>query len=148
MSSYRQILYHLIFRTRAGQRTLSVEDNSELYAYIGGIIKNKKCHLYRINGMPDHIHILSDLHPNIALADLMRDIKTSTSFWLKGNSMYPKFNGWASGYAALTYSMKEKDRLIEYIKNQQVHHRRVAFEKEYRKFIIEAGIQIDERFFP
>ena len=74
MSSYRQILYHIIFRTKEGRLTLSSEHQKELFAYIMGIIKNKNCFLYRINGMKDHLHLLSDLHPTVALADYVRDI--------------------------------------------------------------------------
>jgi len=94
MSSYRQILYHIIFRTREGRLTLSSEHQKELFAYIMGIIKNKNCFLYRINGMKDHLHLLSDLHPTVALADYVRDIKTSSSIWLKQNERFPQFNRW------------------------------------------------------
>ena len=69
MSSYRQILYHLVFRTKDSRKTLVQEHSRELYAYILGFIQNKNCFLYRINGMEEHIHILCDLHPKIALAD-------------------------------------------------------------------------------
>ena len=61
MSSYRQIIYHIVFRTKNGESTISNEYKKELYAYIYGIIKNKNCFLYRINGVENHIHILSDL---------------------------------------------------------------------------------------
>jgi len=104
MSSYRQILYHLVFRTKDSEKTLAQEHSKELYAYLTGIIKNKNCFLYRINGMEEHLHILCDLHPSIALADFMRDIKTSSSLWLKQTGKFSKFNGWADGYAALTYA--------------------------------------------
>jgi putative transposase len=77
MSSYRQILYHLVFRTKDSRKTLVQAHSRELYAYIMGIIRNKNCFLYRINGMENHLHILCDLHPTIALADYVRDIKTS-----------------------------------------------------------------------
>jgi len=148
MSSYRQIIYHIIFRTKGSKKTLSLEYNKELYAYITGIIKNKNCFLYRINGIEDHIHLLSDLHPNIALADFMRDIKTSSSLWLKQNINFPYFNGWAVGYAALTYSYKDKEKIISYIKNQQAHHQSVSFEEEYRLLLVEHGMEYDERYFP
>ncbi len=148
MSSYRQILYHLIFRTKNGGKTLSLKYNSELFAYISGIIKNKNCHLYRINGMEEHIHMLSDLHPSICLAEYMRDIKTSTSLWLKQRHSFPMFEGWASGYAALTYSYKEKDTLIDYIKKQPLHHRKFSPLEELRELLKEAGIPIDDRYFP
>ena len=67
MSAYRQILYHIVFRTKGSEKTINQDHREDLYKYIWGIVKNKKCVLYRINGIEDHIHILSDLHPSIAL---------------------------------------------------------------------------------
>jgi REP element-mobilizing transposase RayT len=113
-----------------------------------GIIKNKKCLLYQINGIEDHIHFLSDLHPSIALADFMRDIKAASSIWLKQNKNFPHFEGWVEGYAAFTYAWRDKDLIINYIKNQQEHHKLIKFEDEYRNLLLEHGISIDERFFP
>jgi putative transposase len=148
MSSYRQVLYHIIFRTKDGKATLPLEHAKELYAYMLGIIKNKNCFLYRINGMEDHIHMLSDLHPNIALADYMRDIKTASSLWLKQHEKFRTFEGWADGYAALTYTWRDKDMIVNYIKNQQEHHKKETFEDEYKRLLEEHGINIDYKYFP
>jgi len=148
MSSYRQILYHLIFRTKDSRKTLVQEHSVELYAYIMGIIKNKNCFLYRMNGMEDHLHILCDLHPTIALADYMRDLKTSSSIWLKQTGKFPDFEGWADGYAALTYSWRDKEMIVNYIKNQQEHHKKEIFEDELRRLLKEHGIEFDEKHFP
>jgi len=148
MSSYRQILYHIIFRTKNSNNTLPLNHSETLFAYIIGIIKKKRCHLYRINGLENHIHILSDLHPSIALADYMRDIKMSSSVWLKKQKEFKLFDGWASGYASLTYSYQEKEALINYIKNQQIHHSKISFEEELRNLLESQGIHIDDSFFP
>ncbi len=148
MSSYRQILYHLIFRTKNSRKTINQEHAKELYAYIMGFIKNKDCFLYRINGMEDHLHILCDLYPKIALADYMRDLKTSSSVWLKQTGKFSAFEGWADGYAALTYSWEDKGLIINYIKNQQEHHKKESFEDELKRLLREHGIDVDERFFP
>ena len=134
MSSYRQILYHLVFRTKDSQKTLIQEHSRELYAYLMGFIRNKNCFLYRISGMEDHLHILCDLHPTIALADYMRDIKTSSSIWLKQSGKFFDFKGWADGYAALTYGWKDKEKISNYIKNQQEHFKHVSFQDELRRF--------------
>ncbi|MBS2212486.1 IS200/IS605 family transposase [Carboxylicivirga mesophila] len=147
MSSYRQILYQIVFCTKHRQKTLNPEHNEELFKYIWGIIKNRNCHLYRINGMEEHVHILSDTHPSIALADFVRDIKTATSIWLKESGFCPDFIGWADGYAAFTYSYWDKDMLINYIINQQQHHQKESFEDEYRRLLNEHGVTIDERYF-
>lgn len=103
--------------------------------------------LYRINGMEDHLHILTEISPSIALSDFVRDIKTSTSVWLKGQEHFTYFRGWADGYCALTYSFKEKDVIINYIKEQEEHHKAYSFKEEYRQLLKENHIEIDERFF-
>jgi putative transposase len=148
MSSYRQHLYHIVTRTKNSKSVLKIENTSQLYAYIGGIIKNKNSHLYRINGIENHIHILTDIHPSIAPAIFVKDIKTSSSKWIKESGLFPHFEGWSDGYASLTCSYRDIDILIEYIKNQQKHHVTESFENEYRRLIEEAGIQIDETYFP
>jgi REP element-mobilizing transposase RayT len=148
MSSYRQILYHIIFRTKDGKSSLKQDDIKKLYAYIWGIVKNKKCLLYRINGIENHIHMLTDLNPNVSLVAFIRDIKTASSVWLKQNHNFPEFEGWAEGYAALTYAWRDKEMIINYIKNQQEHHKKISFEEEYQKLLMEQGIKIDKRFFP
>ncbi len=148
MSSYRQILYHIIFRTKDSKTTLPLSHSDDLYKYIWGIVKQKDGHLYRINGMENHIHLLSDLHPSIALADFVRDIKVASSLWLKNNPGFPDFKGWTDGYAALTYSYRDKDMIINYIKNQREHHKAFSFEEEYWKLLEEFEIKIDERYFP
>ena len=147
MSSYRQVIYQIIFRAKHSQKTLNPKHTEILFKYIWGIVKNKNCHLYRINGMEEHIHILTDLHPSIALADFIRDIKTASSIMLKDSYHFPKFTGWADGYAAFTYSYREKERLINYIKNQQEHHKKETFETEYRRLLQDHNINVDERYF-
>ena len=80
-TSYRQIFYHIVFRTEDSARTLPLEHSEELYKYIWGIVKNQKTHLYRINGMEEHVHMLTDLHPTVALSDFIKDIKVASSMW-------------------------------------------------------------------
>jgi putative transposase len=148
MSSYRQLLYHLVFRTKDSQPTIKQDHVDQLYAYISGIIKNKNSHLYRINGIENHLHILTDVHPSIALADFMREIKVSSSLWMKSGNLFPVFIGWSDGYGSFTCSYMEMDRLIEYIKNQQEHHRKKTYEDELKILLQEAGVLIDEKYFP
>ena len=148
MSSYRQHLYHIVFRTKYSLPSIKQEYVNDLYSYITGIIKNKKCHLYRINGVENHLHILTDINPSLAPIDFIRDVKVSSSLWMKASCLFTAFNGWAVGYGSFTCSFKDLDRLIEYIKNQQEHHRKISFEQEYRNLLMEYGIIPDEKFFP
>jgi len=141
-------MYHLVFRTKDSLPTIKQNHTDQLQSYISGIIKYKNCRQYRINGTENHIHILTDLHPSLALADFVREIKVSSSIWMKSSGYFPEFNGWADWYGAFTCSYMDIGRLIDYIKNQHEHHRKKSFEEEYRNLILESGIKIDERFFP
>jgi putative transposase len=148
MSSYRQHLYHVVIRTKNRLFTINQDHAGELYSYITGILRNKKCHLYRINGVENHIHLLTDMHPSLAPADIIRDIKASSSLWMKKFKLFPDFKGWSDGYGSFTCSYADINRLIEYIQSQQIHHKKVTFEEEYRRILLEEGIVPDERFFP
>ena len=147
MSAYRQILYHIVFRTKYSEKTIDNKHQKELYKYIWGIIKNKKCVLFQINSMEEHVHILSDLHPSIALADYIKDLKVSSSKWMKESGIFPNFRGWGIKYCAFTYSLKERETIINYIKNQQEHHKKESFKEEIRRIFEENGIEKDEKWF-
>ena len=121
--SHRQIFYQIVFGTKNREASIADAHSEELYKYIWGTLKNKNCKLYRINGMEDHIHIFSDLHPSVSLADYIKDIKISSNLWMKGSGKFPKFKGWQDSYGAFTYSIKEKDTIINYVKNQKEHHK-------------------------
>ncbi|MBS1643840.1 MAG: transposase [Bacteroidetes bacterium] len=146
--SYIQSLHHIIIRTKYSDDVLPNEYSEELYRYIWGYIKNKKSFLYRINGMPNHVHILVGIHSTIALADFVKELKTSTNSWIKTNKdKFPDFISWGEKYGAFTIRYQEKDIVIAYIKNQREHHKNETFKDEYRRLIADNGIDIDEQYF-
>ena len=146
MGNYRQIFYQIIFGTKHRQPTVDETNCRELYQYISGVIKHKNCKLYRINGMEDHIHIFSDLHPTVSLSDYIKDIKVASNIWMKASGKFPKFEAWQEGYGAFTYSIREKDMIINYIKNQKEHHKAETFYDEFKRLLIENGIEFDEQY--
>ena len=146
MSTYTQILYQIIFSTKERKRILLEDKKEQLYKYIWGILKKKNCHLYRINGVEDHIHIFTHLHPSIALADLIKDIKLASSDMIKKEKIFPGFFKWQIGYGAFTYSIHEKDNIIEYVKNQVEHHKTETFIEEYKRLLKEFEIEFDEKY--
>ena len=145
MATYTQILYHIVFSTKNRINCLKSEKCDDLYRYIWGIIKNKNCYLYRINGAENHIHILTSLHPTISLSEFVKDIKVASTIWIKDNKTFQYFDGWQNGYAAFTYSIKEKQNVINYIKNQQKHHKKKTFKEELKELLMEMGIKYEEK---
>jgi len=101
-----------------------------------------------VNGVGNHLHILTDVHPSISLSDFVKEIKVSTSVWIKEKKIFPAFSSWAEGYGSFTCSYMDMGRLSDYVRNQEEHHKKRTFEDEYRILIREAGLNIEERFFP
>ncbi len=146
MSTYTQIYYHIVFSTKERAPVLIPSCRESLFRYAWGIIQRRDSRLYRINGTSDHLHMLTSLHPSVSLANLVKEIKGGLSYWIKSNKFCPGFTNWQTGYGAFTHSGLDKERLIEYIRNQEQHHRRVSFADELRALLIEAGVEFDERY--
>ena len=146
MSTYTQLLYHIIFSTKNREPTMVPLQKIRLFSYIHKLLSNKKCHLYRINGVEDHLHILSHIHPTISIAHLVKDIKLASHDFIAKEAIFPKFKGWQNGYGAFSVSFKEKNRLIEYIKNQEEHHQSFSFLKEYKSVLTENNIEFDPKY--
>ncbi|KGI60755.1 IS200/IS605 family transposase [Prevotella sp. S7 MS 2] len=146
--SYTKLLYHIVFSTKFRQCTIVEMHERELYAYLLGIVNQMDGHLYRVGGMPDHLHIVTSIPSKISLADFVRRIKQGTSNWLHTNPNFPMWNGWAEGYGAFTYAYGDLLQVVNYVKNQKMHHATVSFVDEYRKLLVEFGVEIDERFMP
>ena len=146
MATYTQILYHIVFSTKNREQVLVKENREKLFRYIWGLIKNKKCVLYQINGVEDHLHIATHLHPTVTLADLVKDIKVASSIWIKEEGVFPLFSGWQDGYAAFTKSIGDKEVLMNYIRNQEEHHRVVSYREELIALLREENIEFDERY--
>jgi REP element-mobilizing transposase RayT len=144
--SYIELLIHAIIRTYKSEKTLPRDEKVRfLYQEMYGIIKSKGGYLYRINSMPDHVHLLFTLPPTIALSDFMQTLKSSSSKILKTVEGFEKFEAWSEGYAALSKSMEDKDKIVKYIINQQEHHKKITFREEYEAFIKEMGKEFDVR---
>lgn len=146
-TSYTNLLLHVIIRTKYSRDAFPNEHAEKLYRYIWGFVRGKKCVLHRINGIPNHLHLLVDLHPSIAVSDFVKELKTSTHAWLKKqHTIFPDFIAWGSQYAALAVSEADKERVVAYIARQREHHKVVNFENEYRKILQENGINPDEQY--
>ena len=125
-------LYHIVFGTKNRSMTITNDYRKDLYRFIWKILDNNNCYLYRIGVITNHLHMLINLDPKIALADIMRDIKGLSSKWLKEDIRFPMFEGWGKEYFAATIGINEKNSVIEYINAQQSHHSVKSFDDEMK----------------
>ncbi len=146
MSTYTQLLYQFVFSTKNREKTILLENKEALFKNINSTLKNKNCLPFRINGMQDHIHIVLKVHPSLSISNIIKDIKLSSSECIKRDGIFPGFNGWQNGYGAFSYSIKELDNLIAYVKNQETHHRELTFKEEYIQMLNDYGIEFDEKY--
>lgn len=126
-NTYTKIYIHIVFATEGRQSLIRKKYKEELHKYITGIIQNKGQKLIAINSMPDHVHILIGHKPNVALSDLVRDIKANSSKFINQNNwVMGRFN-WQEGFGAFSYSHSQLDTVANYVKNQERHHSRKSF---------------------
>ncbi len=131
---------HIIFHAK-NTCAIKEEDLTQVFHYIGGIIRSLSGISYKVGGMPDHIHILATLPCTISLADFVRTIKAGTSKWIKGLGQDYRFFSWQEGYGAFSVSKSNIDAVIAYILNQKEHHLKYSAHEEFRHFLERHGLE-------
>ena len=145
-NTYTQIHIQAVFAVQNRDCIIQRDWKDELYKYITGIVQNNKHKMLAINGMPDHVHILFGFRPSQSLSDLMQDIKGSSSKWINEKRFIKGKFSWQEGYGAFSYSKSDLPNVIQYIKNQEEHHKKRSFIEEYEDLLKEFEIDYDERF--
>ena len=143
MSYYRHI-YHIVFRTYKNDYAINEEHEKELYSFIWGYCQNNGHYLHRIGGMPDHLHILVELKPDISVSDFVQVVKQSSSRMLKNNPNFPLFRGWQKSFGSFSYCKSELETVKRYIMNQKKHHKQKTFIEEMKNLFDENRILYDE----
>jgi putative transposase len=144
--SLSSILIHLVFSTKNRQPLITETIESELCKYLGGIFRNCECPSLLIGGDKDHIHTLFALSRTCSIAELVKEVKSSSSKWIKGKGDEFQHFQWQTGYGAFSIGQSGVADLKCYIANQKEHHRRSSFEDEFRLLCRRYGVEIDERF--
>nr|WP_199000156.1 IS200/IS605 family transposase [Flavobacterium sp. ASV13] len=134
-NTYSQLYIQIVFAVKGRQNLISKNNKDEIYKYITGIITNQKQKLIAINGMPDHIHILVGIKPDISLSDLVRDIKSSSSKFINEQKWINGKFEWQTGFGAFSYGHSQLTNIIKYIENQEEHHKTKTFKEEYIQFL-------------
>jgi len=145
-NTFSQIYIQVVFAVKGRENLITNNWEDELHKYICGIVNGNKQKVYAINGMPNHIHILLSIKPDIAISDLMRDIKASSSKWINEKKFVLGKFQWQEGYGAFSYSQSQIDNVIKYIDNQKEHHSKTTFKEEYLELLQKFEIEYDEKY--
>ena len=144
--SLSQLYVHVVFCTKNREKCLHDDMRNELHSYIGGIIHRLNGVLLAAGSVEDHIHLFVSHPRTCAPAELVKQIKSASSSWLKSKGpQWTKFY-WQSGYGIFSISPSHQDALRAYINNQREHHRVTTFQEEYRKLLEKNGVAYDEKY--
>lgn len=143
-SAFTQNFYHAVFSTRQRRNLITPDLESRLYPFMGGIVRDLRCTLLAINGMPDHVHLLVRYRADLSHSDLLQQLKGRSSKWV--NETFPTFGhfAWQEGYGGFTVSKSSVPEVEAYIARQKEHHRRLDFKTEFLELLRRHGIEFDE----
>ena len=145
-NTYTQLYVHIVFSVKGRHALIPEHHKAELHKYITGIITNKKQKLIQINSMPDHIHILIGMTPDVALSRLVKDIKVNSTRFINQERWTVGQFAWQEGFGAFSYSHSQISEVAAYIENQETHHSRQTFRDEYLAFLERFGVVYDLKY--
>src|SRR5260370_41216092 len=140
--SYTNLLYHIVCATKERAPLITRTLRPRLHEYLGGTVRGLGGIALEINGTEDHVHVLAKLRPTISVSEFLSKLKSSSSGWAKMQTR-GRF-GWQARFAAFTVSESQVERVRNYIRNQEEHHRRQSFEKEFKALLRAHRIEFDE----
>lgn len=145
-NTFSQIYIQVVFAVSGRLSLIRPEHKEKIYKYITGIVRNKGQKLIAINGMSDHIHILIGLKPSMALSDLVRDVKASSTNFINDERLCQGKFGWQEGFGAFSYGHSQLDTIIRYIQDQEKHHAKKTFKREYFALLKKFEIPFEEEY--
>jgi REP element-mobilizing transposase RayT len=145
--TFSNLTYHVVFSTANRLPLIAKHTAEPLHAYLGGVVKGIDGVPLAIGGMPDHVHLIVGIPTKLAIADVVRAVKSSSSKWMNENNPAEKF-GWQRGYGAFTVSQSLVFRVVEYVARQREHHQTKSFTDEFAMLLQRHRVEYDERFLP
>jgi len=145
--SLAKILVHTVFSTK--ERRPFLRDRAlrdELHCYLGGILNNQQCQPILVGGVEDHVHMLSTLSRTCMASELVKEVKRSSSLWLKTKDSDLQDFAWQRGYGIFSIGFSQISKVREYIAGQEEHHRRISFQDEFRSLLAKYEVDYDERY--
>lgn len=142
-TAYTQNFYHAVFSTKHRKNWITPEWEDRLYPFIGGIVRDLRCTLLAINGMPDHIHLLIRYRADLSHSDMLRQIKGRSSKWINETLASHEDFAWQEGYGGFTVSKSAVPDVEAYITRQKEHHQRFDYQTEFLELLRRHGVEFD-----
>lgn len=145
-NSWTQNIYHAVFSTKHRMELITPELEQRLYPFVGGILKDLRCIPIAINGIADHLHLLTIYPSDLSHADLLRHVKKRSSEWIHKTFVDLREFAWQEGYGGFTVSKSAMEDVAAYIRDQKVHHRKYDSLTEFKELLRKHGIEFDPQY--
>ncbi len=145
-NSYRKVYLQIVFAVKHRKALLAREWRQDVFKYIAGIINQRGHYSLAVNGHHDHIHIFFDYNGKELIQDLVREVKKASTNFINNKKLSPFKFEWQGGYGVFSHGYREKSIIINYITNQEEHHRKKSFQKEYFQFLKSYEVEFKEEY--
>jgi REP element-mobilizing transposase RayT len=145
-NTYTQLNVQTVFAVKGRDNILTYNFRNQLFEYIAGILRNGKQFPLAINGSKDHVHIFFELNPDTSLSNVLELVKSNSSKWINSNNLVMGRFEWQRGYSGFSYSRSQRNNVIQYIMNQDKHHKMQTFREEYLEMLRKFEMEFDERY--
>ncbi len=145
-NTFTQLTVQAVFAVKHRKNLITREWRDQLHSYMAGILVKDGLKSLAVGGWLDHVHVLFGMPPNRCVSDIVRIVKASSSKWVNEESFIPGVFRWQEGFGGFSYSVSQRDRVIKYIMNQEKHHERLTFRKEYLTMLDEFQVEADARY--
>jgi len=144
--SLSKVLLHVVFSTKNREQTIPEHLRNKLHAYLAGICRERGSEAYRVGGTSNHVHVACSLSRTLSLSKLVEEMKKPSSKWMKQQEGGRTDFSWQAGYGIFSLGQSQLPALIQYIENQEEHHRNKSFKEELGEFLKKYGVDYDERY--
>lgn len=145
-NTYHQVYIQVVFAVKYREAVIANEWKSKVFGVMGNLINETGCKTIIVNGVEDHVHCFLGLKPTVSISELMKTVKAKSSKYINDHNLTKSRFEWQEGYGAFSYSHSQIDSVYKYIANQEEHHKKQTFKKEYLEFLDKFEVPFDERY--
>jgi REP element-mobilizing transposase RayT len=144
-NTFSQVYLQFVFAVKHRQSLIPKEFKEELHKYITGLVQHRKAKMLAVHCMPDHMHLFVGFRPVISISEFVKEIKVESNQFINAKRCVRGKFSWQEGYGVFSYSHSHIGAVVDYVQNQEIHHRKITFQQEYIEFLKKFELNYEEK---